>query len=588
MDYNPSLLSKAVNDFRGARRKAALQFILWALHLTRRPAELLSYDEVRQKLRAFESSSRKLEDIPLDAIVGSVNRYSDFTRSFLPLQDSDKDRWARVKVGVDRMIGLPPIEAYKVGDAYFVLDGHHRVSVAREMGAQFIEGYVIPVRTRVPLSPEDGPDDIIIKSEYTDFLASTHIDDLRPDANLLFTAPGQYPKLLEHIEVHRYFLGQQRKKDVSFKEAVTDWYDTVYLPVTTLIRDRNLLRDFPGRTETDLYLWILEYRSALGGDKIGWEVSTERAAADFTAHYSPQRRITRIKERLSHLIIPKPLTSGPPPGQWREEHQSPHRGDRLFDDILVTVPVKGDRRPEAGWQTVNAAIEVAKREEARLTGFHVAGEEEQKDNGVLKQVQDEFMRRCNDAGIFGRFVVETGDAVAPLVCQRSPWVDLVVYRMNFPPPTQPIRRLRSGARLMIRQCSSPLLAVADSNFQLDSALLAYGPGHKADEALFVATYLAGRWNLPLTVLVVNDARPSEGKPSSLERARAYLEDHNIQARYIEESGEPAQCILLSAESQNTSLLVMGGYESSPFREALFGSTVDRVLRSTRRPVLICR
>jgi nucleotide-binding universal stress UspA family protein len=588
MDYNPSLLAKAVNDFRGARRKASLQFILWAFHLTRRPAELLSYDEVRQKLRAFESSSRKLEDIPLDAIVGSVNRYSDFTRSFLPLQDSDKDRWARVKMGVDRMLGLPPIEAYKVGDAYFVLDGHHRVSVAREMGAQFIEGYVIPVRTRVSVSPEDSPDDIIIKSEYTDFLASTHIDDLRPDANLLVTAPGQYPKLQEHIQVHRYFLGQQRKKDVPFEEAVTDWYDSVYLPVATLIRDRNLLRDFPGRTETDLYLWILEYRSALGGDKIGWEVSTERAAADFAARYSPQRRISRIKDKLSHLFIPEPLTSGPPPGQWRTEHQSPHRGDRLFDDILVTVPVKGDRRPEAGWQTVDTAIEVAKREEARLTGFHVASDEEQKDSSVLKQVQDEFMRRCNEAGIFGRFVIEKGETVASLVCERSPWVDLVVYRMNFPPPTQPIRRLRSGARLMIRQCSSPLLAVADSTFHLDSALLAYGPGQKADEALYVATYLAGRWNLPLTVLVVNKTKASKGKSPFLERARLYLEDHNIQARYIEESGDPAQCILLSAEAQNVSLLVMGGYESAPLREALFGSTVDRVLRSTRRPVLICR
>src|SRR5512144_801143 len=98
-DENRSLkLSNAVNDFYIARRKAALESILGRLR--GKPADLLSYDQMRQKFRLIESARRQLEQIPLDRIVGSVNRYTDFTRSFLPLQASDVQRWAKVRVGV--------------------------------------------------------------------------------------------------------------------------------------------------------------------------------------------------------------------------------------------------------------------------------------------------------------------------------------------------------------------------------------------------------------------------------------------------------------------------------------------------------
>ncbi|RME07358.1 MAG: universal stress protein, partial [Anaerolineae bacterium] len=85
---------RAVEDFRRARRKAALQQIL--ARLTGRPAELLSYDDVRRQLRALEGGQTTLQEIPLDAIVGSVGRYTDFTRDFLPRRDSDQQRWVDV------------------------------------------------------------------------------------------------------------------------------------------------------------------------------------------------------------------------------------------------------------------------------------------------------------------------------------------------------------------------------------------------------------------------------------------------------------------------------------------------------------
>jgi nucleotide-binding universal stress UspA family protein len=145
---------------------------------------------------------------------------------------------------------------------------------------------------------------------------------------------------------------------------------------------------------------------------------------------------------------------------------------------------------------------------------------------------------------------------------------------------------------MIRRCSAPLLAVPDSSFQVDSALLAYGPGRKSDEALFVAAYLAGRWGIPLTVVTVRhqpSAGASTGIPLPIERARQYLELHDVKnVTYVEETGDPAQTILINAEAHSASLILMGGYEANPLRESILGSTVDQVLRSTHRPTLICR
>jgi hypothetical protein len=104
--------STAIDDFRNARRRAAMEEIM--ARLTGKSADLLSFDEVSEKLKIKGFGSRALQEIPLDAIVGSVGRYYDFTRSFLPRQDSDKERWARIEVA-SASTDLPPIEVYQIG-----------------------------------------------------------------------------------------------------------------------------------------------------------------------------------------------------------------------------------------------------------------------------------------------------------------------------------------------------------------------------------------------------------------------------------------------------------------------------------------
>jgi hypothetical protein len=267
----------AVQDFLNARRRAGIEAI--TARLTGKSVDLFSYEDVRHKLKARSSIARGLQDIPLDAIVGSVGRYTDFTRSFLPRRDSDQQRWARVKAKVMGMGGLPPIEVYQIGEAYFVRDGNHRVSVARQLDAPTIQAYVTEMRIKVPFSPDDQPDDLILKAEYADFLEHTRLDKLRPEADLSVTVPGGHRILAEHIGVHRYFMGREQEREIPYEEAVAHWYDAVYLPVVQVIQDQGILRDFPDRTETDVYLWVSRRRAALE-ERLGWEVRPEAAASD--------------------------------------------------------------------------------------------------------------------------------------------------------------------------------------------------------------------------------------------------------------------------------------------------------------------
>ena len=116
---------------------------------------------------------------------------------------------------------MPPIQVYKVGEVYFVLDGNHRVSIARARNAADIRAYVTEVATRVPITPDTDLDDLIIKSEYIDFLEKTHLDEVRPEADLTITAPGQYQLLENQIAYHHQQLEGDKAQTISIPDAVS-------------------------------------------------------------------------------------------------------------------------------------------------------------------------------------------------------------------------------------------------------------------------------------------------------------------------------------------------------------------------------
>ncbi|WP_376791914.1 transcriptional regulator [Thermoflexus sp.] len=266
--------------------------------LTGRPNRLLAFDEVKEKLSLRGSVYRGLRRVPLDHIVGSVNRYQDFDRAFLPIRSHMADRWVAVGTILFQEASLPPVRLYQVGEAYFVLDGHHRISAARALGWTEIEAEVIEVRCRVPVGPDLRAEDLEILHEYEEFLERTHLDLLRPEADIRFTIAGGYHRLLEHIAVHRYFMGLEQGREIPEDEAVAHWYDTVYLPVVETVREHRLLEDFPGRTEADLYLWIMDhlyYLREIYGPTVDPETAALSYADQFAAH--PIRRLVNELRR---------------------------------------------------------------------------------------------------------------------------------------------------------------------------------------------------------------------------------------------------------------------------------------------------
>jgi hypothetical protein len=286
--------------FQAARRRAFIQDIL--AELSGRPDDLLSFEDVRDHLHLSEPAKGvHLEEIPLDRIVGSVGRYRDFTRAFLPRAPIDQDRWTRIERLRDK-VDLPPIDAFRVGDVYFVRDGNHRVSVARTLGHKTIRARVVEVPARVRLEPDTSPDDLILKAGYAEFLEKTSLDRSCPDQRIELTRAGGYHDLLQHIEIHQFYMGLRSRHYPSLSDAAVDWYRTVYLPVVQRIRASGVLSRFPGRTEADLYLWIAENRSRLQMRYGGQE------ANEAVDEFARQHRISALRRclrRLLHRLFPR-------------------------------------------------------------------------------------------------------------------------------------------------------------------------------------------------------------------------------------------------------------------------------------------
>jgi hypothetical protein len=263
-------------------------------------ADLLSFDEVQNRLRLSHKTYRGIQEIPLDRIVGSVGRYRDFTRTFLPRNPGLAERWQRVNA-VAATRGVPPIDVYQVGEAYFVLDGNHRVSVARQNGAVVIEAHVYEFQTPAGLSAQPNLDELLIKEEYAQFLERTKLDGLRPEAQILFTAPGRYRELEIQIELYREILERIDQESVSYEDAVTAWYDMVYAPAILIIRDQGILERFPERTEADLFIWTWRYNEDLR-QKDDAPVHLSQVVEELAQQ--PQSPIEKIVKTITTLLKP--------------------------------------------------------------------------------------------------------------------------------------------------------------------------------------------------------------------------------------------------------------------------------------------
>ena len=288
-----------MSHFDEARRAAVIGDLL--RHLRGRPVELLSFDEVRHRLRLKSFVDRGIEEVPLEQIQGTLGRAHEFNRVFLPRQESLRERWTKLDSLARGAAGFPPVELYKVGEVYFVVDGHHRVSVARSLGAPTIEARVSEFLTPIPLDGDESPDEILLRSALLDFLEATGLDPGTLDEYLTTEASGPQ-RLLEHVNVHRYYLGTMYDREFSPAEAVASWRDTVFRPVVSIIRTSGIMEDFPDRTETDLYLFVMDHLHSLR-ERYGRQVEPGAAVRHLRLMQSGQRsRLGRFVDRLRRLL----------------------------------------------------------------------------------------------------------------------------------------------------------------------------------------------------------------------------------------------------------------------------------------------
>lgn len=282
-------------EWEQARRAAFVQDVLATF--TQRPTDLLPFEEVRQKLQLGNVRYLGLQDIPLDHIVGSVGRYQDFNRAFFPRWDDLQDRWQRIDRLVTTGADLPPIELYKVGQAYFVRDGNHRVSVARQHKFPTIGAHVWEWETHVPLEPgTTNVDDLLCRTAHAAFLERTNIDRLCPDLRIELTQPDGYADLLYEIEAFQQILSRIDEREVPFDEAVVLWGEMRYTLIVEIIRQRDILQEFPGRTEADLYLWLCRNQKELAV-RYEHQVLMEEAADDLATRFSKKLSPARLVKK---------------------------------------------------------------------------------------------------------------------------------------------------------------------------------------------------------------------------------------------------------------------------------------------------
>lgn len=250
----------AQTDFSRARRRRALSRL--AARLRREPDDvnvILPFDEVVEALGRRGERQSGLQTIPLDSIVGTVDRSREFDRSFRPTSRRVRYRWERIAKAMRRGEAMPPIDVYRIGDLHFVRDGHHRVSVARQLGLDVIEAYVTEIVTAVPAEGRIRPGDLPIKSHERLFFERV---PLPPEARrrIVLSRGSWYAGLAEGVEAWGFRAMQARREFLTREQVARMWFEEDYVPVVEMLRETDLVR---GATEAEAYARITSLRYLL-------------------------------------------------------------------------------------------------------------------------------------------------------------------------------------------------------------------------------------------------------------------------------------------------------------------------------------
>jgi hypothetical protein len=250
----------ARNDFARARRSRVLARL--ATRLRREPSDvdlILPFEEVVEALGRRRERELGLQTIPLDSIVGTVDRRREFDRSFRPTSSRVRGRWERIAKAQRQGEAMPPIQVYRVGDMHFVKDGHHRVSVARAQGRRDIDAYVTEVLTAVDPDRSLRLADLPLKSHQRVFYERV---PLPPEARgrIQLSDPWDYAELAESVEAWGFRTIQACGELMSREEVAEAWFREDYEPIIAALHEAGMIGE---ETETEAYMRVVGERYLL-------------------------------------------------------------------------------------------------------------------------------------------------------------------------------------------------------------------------------------------------------------------------------------------------------------------------------------
>jgi hypothetical protein len=250
----------AQDDFLRARRRHALARLARFLSRERGDIDvILPFDEVVTALGRTGERSLGLHALPLDSIVGTVDRQTGFDREFRPTTSRVRTRWERIAAAMRRGDPLPPISVYRIGEVHFVRDGHHRVSVARALGLNELDAFVTEVLTRLGADRALRLTDLPSKDYERLFFERVPLPS-PARSRIKLTDPYDYTRLAEGVEAWGFRLVQDRAEVVGRQEVARGWFEREYVPVVAMLREAGMLGD---GTETEGYMRVANERYRL-------------------------------------------------------------------------------------------------------------------------------------------------------------------------------------------------------------------------------------------------------------------------------------------------------------------------------------
>jgi len=252
----------AKDDFDQIRQREVLSRL--ARWVRRQPTDvnaIVPFDEVVAALGRTGERDLGLQPVRLDSIVGTVDRTDGgFDRDFRPTSTKSRERWVRSAAAMRRGEPLEPITVYRVGEAHFVGDGHHRVSVAKAAGLEVIDGFVTEILTRAGATADLRVTDLPLKTDERFFLERVPLTtDQR--ARIEVTRPESYASLAEGVEAWGFRMMQTLGQPLGRADVGGCWFRDEYEPAIALLREAGLVR--PDETETDAYLRLADARYRL-------------------------------------------------------------------------------------------------------------------------------------------------------------------------------------------------------------------------------------------------------------------------------------------------------------------------------------